>query len=152
MKVGDLALNFTLKDEQGNLFELYKNIDQMILLVFYPKDDTPVCSSQLAEYNDNMDLFIDNGIKLVGISADSTISHLEFCAKLGLRFPLLADEDKKVCKQYDAINFLGMVKRLLVLVGSQKKVLWIGSTLSINFIKTKEIIEKTKSIDSKDLT
>jgi peroxiredoxin len=152
MKAGDIAPNFILKDEAGNDFELYKNLDKQILLTFYPKDNTLVCSSQLADYNQNLDKFINNEIKVVGISTDSVKSHSNFCTKLKLKFPLLADEDKTVSKQFDAINFLGMKKRLLVLIGTDRKVLWTGSTLSITFIKTGEILAKVKLTISKEMT
>jgi thioredoxin-dependent peroxiredoxin len=152
MKPGDIAPNFILKDETGKDFELYKNLDSQVLLVFYPKDDTPVCSTQLAEYNDNLDELIQNGIKVVGINADTIQSHLEFCTKLNIKFPLLADQDKKVSQQYDAINFLGMNKRLLVIIGTDSKVLWTASTFPITFIKSKEIVEKVKLLNSKEMT
>jgi len=152
MKVGDVVQNFKLKDENGNDFELYENLDKQVLLAFYPKDDTSVCSTQLADYNNNLDEFINNGVKVVGISTDSVKSHSIFCNKLKLNFPLLADEEKKVSKQFDAINFLGMNKRLLVLIGTDKKVLWIDSTLSVTYIKTEEILEKVKLLNSKEMT
>lgn len=152
MKPGDIAQNFILKDETGKSFELYKNLDTQILLVFYPKDDTLVCSTQLAEYNENLDDFIKNQIKVVGISTDSVQSHSDFCKKLKIKFPLLADEDKKVSRQYDARNILGMNKRLLVLIGTDRKVLWAASTLPVTFIKTKEIVEKVKLLNSKEMT
>ena len=152
MKHGDIAPNFILKDETGKDFELYKNLGKQILLVFYPKDDTLVCSAQLAEYNDNLDEFIQNGIKVVGINADSVQSHLDFCNKINIKFPLLADENKKVSRQYEAINFLGMTKRLLMLIGTDRKVLWNVSALPVTFIKTKEIVEKVKLLNSKEMT
>jgi peroxiredoxin Q/BCP len=152
MKPGDIAPNFILKDETGKDFELYKNLDSQVLLVFYPKDDTPVCSTQLAEYNDNLDELIQNGIKVVGINADTIQSHLEFCTKLNIKFPLLADQDKKVSRQYDALNFLGMNKRLLVIIGTDSKVLWTASTFPVTFIKSKEIVEKVKLLNSKEMT
>ena len=152
MKTGDIASNFVLKDEAGKDFELYKNLDKKVLLAFYPKDDTLVCSTQLADYNDNLDDFIKNGVKVIGISTDSVESHSNFCSKLKLNFPLLADEDKTVSKQFDAVNFLGMSKRLLVLIGTDRKVLWTGSTLSITFIKSEEILEKVKLANSKEMT
>jgi peroxiredoxin Q/BCP len=140
MKIGEIAPNFQLKDETGKYFELYKNLDSQVLIVFYPKDNTPVCSSQLAEYNDNLDEFIKNRINVIGINADNIQSHIEFCNKLKLKFPLLADEGKKVSKQYGALNIFGTNKRILVLVGIDKKVLWIAPTLSINFIKSEHIM------------
>jgi len=152
MKAGDFVSNFVLKDENGNNFELYKNLDKLVLLAFYPKDDTLVCSTQLSDYNKNLDDFIKYGIRVIGISTDSVESHSNFCSKLKLNFPLLADEDKTVSKQFDAINFLGMNKRMLVLIGTDKKVLWIDSTLSITYIKTEEILEKDKLISIKEMT
>ena len=76
---------------------------------------------------------------------DSIQSHLNFCDKLKLKFPLLADEDKKVSKQFNAINFLGMNKRLLVLISTNKRILWTESTLPVTYIKAGEILEKAKS-------
>lgn len=152
MKVGDIVSNFKLKDETGKDFELYKNLDKQILLVFYPKDDTLVCSNQLAEYSNNLDEFIKNGIKVVGINSDSVQSHKDFCTKLNIKFPLLADEEKKVSRQFDAINFLGMNKRLLVIIGIDRSVLWTATSLPVTFIKTKEILEKAKSLNSKEMT
>ena len=152
MKVGETAPNFILKDEKGNKFELYKNLDKKILLVFYPKDDTPVCSSQLSEYNDNLKEFSKHGINVVGINADTIESHNEFCNKLKIKIPLLADENKIVSKQYNALNLFGMNKRILILIGTNKKVLWIAPTLSINFIKAGEILSRISSLNSKEMT
>jgi len=152
MKVGQTAPNFILKDERGNEFELYKNLDRKILLVFYPMDDTPVCSSQLSEYNDNLEEFLKHGINVVGINADTIQSHIEFCNKLKIEIPLLADENKNVSRQYDALNFFGMNKRVLILIGTNKKVIWIGSTLPLKFIRSSEILSTISSLNSEEMT
>lgn len=152
MKVGEVASNFTLKDQNGKEFELYKNLDKNLLIVFYPKDNTVVCSAQLAEYNESYDEFTQDGINVVGINTDSVQSHLNFCDKLKLKFPLLADKDKKVSKQFNAINFLGMNKRLLVLISTNKCILWTESTLPVTYIKAGEILEKVKSLSLKEMT
>jgi len=152
MKEGDFVSNFILKDENGNEFDLYKNLDKKVLLAFYPKDDSLVCSTQLSNYNQSLDDFIKHGVRVVGISTDSVESHSNFCSKLKLNFPLLADADKTVSKQFNALNFLGMSKRLLVLIGTDKKVLWTDSTLSFTYIKTEEILEKVKLSSIKEMT
>jgi len=152
VNTGDIAINFILKDQNGEDFELYKNLDKPILLVFYPKDDTPVCSAQLSDYNSNLNDFKERGINVIGISADSVQSHFEFCGKISLNFPILSDIEKKVSKQYDAINFLGMSKRILVLIGSDKRILWKGSTLSITYMKPAEILQKISSLNLKEMT
>ena len=142
MKPGDIAPNFILKTMDGKDFELYQNLNKKILLVFYPKDDTPVCSAQLAEYNENYDEFIRNEIKVVGINADTIQSHATFCKKLNLKFPLLADENKVVSRLFDAINIFGTNRRMVVLIGQDKKIIWKDSTIPITYIKSKEILEK----------
>jgi len=148
MNIGEVAPNFKLKDEVGKEFELYKNLEKNVLLVFYPKDDTPVCSSQLAEYNDHLNDFIISGITVIGINANTADSHRHFCSKLNLKFPLLSDEDKKVSKQYGALNLFGMNKRMLLLVGKDKRVKWTSSTFSFRFKKTWDILKEIKSLDS----
>lgn len=152
MNTGEIAPNFILKDENGNAFELYKNLDTNILLAFYPKDDTRVCSIQLSDYNENLHKFNKIGIRVIGISTDSVESHSLFSKKLNLNFPLLADIDKKVCKKYDAINFLGMSKRLLVLIGTDRKIIWINLTIPITYFTTREILEKVDLLNRKKLT
>ena len=152
MKVGDTSPNFILKDQNGEDFELYKNLDKNILLVFYPKDDSPVCSIQLADYNDNFDDFLNCDIKLIGINTDDIQSHSKFCTKLNLNFPLLSDEDKKVSKLFNAINIFGINKRHLVLLGRDKTILWMDSTIPVTYRKTKEIVEKVKMLNLKEMT
>jgi peroxiredoxin len=136
MNIGDIAPNFVLKNHLGEEFNLYKNLDKKILLVFYPEDDTPVCSYQLKEYNNHLDDFIKNEIKVVGINTNSIESHLNFCSKLKLKFSLLSDENKNVSKKYNALNIFGINKRLLVLIGKDRKVLWIKSSFSFKFVKS----------------
>jgi len=152
LKVGDFVPNFILKNEKGEDFELYKKIDKPLLLAFYPKDDTLVCSTQMAEYNENLDDFTKNGVNVVGISTDSVQSHSNFCSKLNLNFPLLADEEKKVSKQFDAINFLGINKRTLVLIGTDKRILWTDSIFPVTYVKASEILEKVKALNMKEMT
>jgi peroxiredoxin len=152
MKVGDVVPNFCLLNENGEEVELYKSLTQKVLLVFYPKDDTPVCSSQLAEYNENFDEFINHGIKIIGINSDTHQSHSDFSSKLQLKFPLLSDTDKKISGHFGAINIFGLTKRKLVLIGPDKKVLWAGTTLPVTYLKTEEILKNSASVDSKEMT
>lgn len=150
MKVGDIAPNFVLKDERGNNFELYSNLDKRVLLVFYPKDDTHVCSTQLMNYNNELSEFKERGIEIIGISTDSVESHFVFCKKLNLKFTLLADVDKKVSKAFSAINFLGTGKRLLVLINTDRKVIWTDLTLPITYTKSAEILENIDLLHGKN--
>jgi peroxiredoxin Q/BCP len=69
-------------------------------LYFYPKDDTPGCTTEACEFRDEFAEFRTRGILIVGVSPDSPESHAKFKAKYGLRFALLSDPDKKVAKAY----------------------------------------------------
>jgi peroxiredoxin Q/BCP len=147
LKIGEVVPNFILKNQNGIDFELFKNLDRPLLLVFYPKDNTPVCSKQLSNYNDNFDEFIRSGLNVVGISTDAVESHYKFCEKLKLNFPLLADKDRSVSKLFDAINIIGIHKRVLVLIGTDKIVKWKESTLGLTYINTSEILSRLNSLN-----
>ena len=142
--IGKLAPNFILNDQFGKEFELYKNLDRNLLLVFYPKDDSLVCSRQLANYNRNLDLFKKNDINVVGINIESSISHQSFCDKLGLNFPILSDTDKKVSKAYDALTFVGVNKRKLILINSSKNVVFEKSVFNFHYPSVEEILNLVK--------
>ena len=115
LQVSDKAPNFTLKDDEGADFSLAANRGQRILLVFYPGDNTPVCTKQLCDYRDGVESFAGLGVKVVGISSDSAESHREFKAKHRLPFALLTDPDLKVAAQYDSKGLLVMKRSVFLL-------------------------------------
>jgi peroxiredoxin len=114
--IGNQAPDFTLPDEHGNLITLSSFRGKFILLVFYPGDDTPVCTAQLCSYRDAWADFQARNVQILGINADSVESHEAFGAKHRFPFPLLSDNDKIVIAQYGAKGFFGMTKRSYVLV------------------------------------
>jgi thioredoxin-dependent peroxiredoxin len=122
--VGATAPDFTLPSTRGD-FTLSTALKQgPVLLVFYPGDDTPVCTKQLCNYRDNLDVFGDLGVQVIAINPQSVESHRKFADKHSFPFPVVADASKAVCKQYGALNFLGMAKRALVLVGRDGLIKW----------------------------
>lgn len=118
LNTGDKAPLFTLQDDQDETFELGQHLGEKILLVFYPGDDTPVCTRQLCDYRDGIEAFEGLGVSVVGISGDSGESHRKFRAKYDLPFTLLSDPDLAVAAQYDSKGMLGM-KRSVFLVDEQ---------------------------------
>lgn len=144
--IGKTAENFVLKDQQGNVFELYKNLDKKVLLVFYPKDNTSVCSAQLTDYETNYDEFLKNNIKVIGINIESQESHASFCANKKISFPVLSDEDKKVSKFFNALNLLGSNKRKLVLIDTNKKIIYEESVLPLRYISTNNLTNKLSDL------
>ncbi len=94
--VGDKAPDFTLPGTGDRSYSLADFAGKPLVLVFYPGDDTPVCTKQLNAYNDGLDQFTDLDAQIVGISAQSVTSKEAFSGKHGFDFPLLADTDKVV--------------------------------------------------------
>ena len=106
LKEGDTVPNFTLKglDEEGNEIEF--NFDDYrkgkLIIYFYPKDNTPGCTTEACDFRDNLNLLKKYGITVVGISPDSIKSHKKFKEKNNLNFILLSDPDKKVAEMFGA--------------------------------------------------
>ena len=111
----DTAPDFTLDDESGQAFTLSEHRGEMVLLVFYPGDNTPVCTRQLCDYRDGIEAFDGLDVKVVGISKDDAESHQAFREKHQLPFTLLSDTDLEVAGLYDSKGIMGM-KRSLFLV------------------------------------
>ncbi len=130
-QVGDPAPDFTLPSTEGEIRLSERLTGGPVLLVFYPGDDTSVCTRQLCNYRDNLAVFSDLAVQVLGINPQSLDSHEAFAKKHRLPFPLLSDEGGTVCKQYAALNFLGMAKRALVLVGRDGRVLWRHTDLPV---------------------
>lgn len=121
---GERAPDFTLPSTQGDV-TLSKLLETSpVLLVFYPGDDTPVCTKQLCNYRDNLGVFEGLGVQVVALNPQSLASHETFARKHSLPFPIASDEGGKVCKAYGAAGLFGMTRRALVLVGRDGRVQW----------------------------
>jgi peroxiredoxin Q/BCP len=144
MKIGMKVENFQLSDQNNNKFDLYENLNQDVLLAFYPKDNTPVCAKQLVDYSLNQTELNKFGIKIIGINIDSVESHKSFCANNKIDFPILSDPEKSVSKYFDAVNLLGQNKRKLVLVGKNKLIKFERSTLPMFFVDTRQLLNDLK--------
>ncbi len=118
LQISDKAPEFTLPDDQESSWSLSDKLGTRILLVFYPGDNTPVCTRQLCDYRDGIEAFVGLGVNVVGISNDGSESHQKFRQKHQLPFPLLTDSGLKVAEQYDSKGLMGM-KRSLFLIDEQ---------------------------------
>lgn len=112
---GDKAPDFELVDDAGGTWRLADHSGKKLLLVFYPGDNTPVCTRQLCDYRDGVEAFADLGVTVVGISNDSTESHQAFKRKHRLPFTLLSDPDLEVAEQYDSKGMMGMKRSVFLL-------------------------------------
>jgi peroxiredoxin Q/BCP len=114
--IGDLAPDFTLPGTGGREYSLSEFRGKPLVLVFYPGDDTPVCTKQLNAYNDGLDRFDAVDAQVVGISAQNVASHESFSGKHGFNFPLLADVDKDVAAAYGTLGPIGFPRRSVFII------------------------------------
>ena len=113
---GDIAPNFTLPGTGGRSYSLADFRGRPVVLVFYPGDDTPVCTKQLNSYNEGLEQFEGLDAQVLGISAQDVASHQRFAGRHGLRIPLLADTDKAVAARYGTLGPLGFARRSVFIV------------------------------------
>ncbi len=100
LKVGDIAPNFTARDQQGNTVSLSDFQGRRVILYFYPKDNTPGCTLEAKSLRDGKQQLADRGFEIIGVSPDSEKSHCNFIAKHQLNFTLISDTDKSVAQMY----------------------------------------------------
>lgn len=94
------APDFSLLDQDGKMHSLSQYKGKKILLYFYPKDDTPGCTTEACSFRDRLNELKKQGVQVLGVSADTEKSHKKFAEKFQLNFPLLADVDKKLIEDY----------------------------------------------------
>jgi thioredoxin-dependent peroxiredoxin len=119
ISIGDLAPDFTLPGTGGREYTLSSYRGQPVVLVFYPGDDTPVCTKQLNSYNNELSAFDTVGAQVLAVSAQDVSSHEEFSSKHGFQFPLLADTDKTVAGLFGTVGPLGYPRRSVFVIDAQ---------------------------------
>ena len=114
--IGDVAPNFSLPDTGDKTYSLEQYRGAPVVLVFYPGDNTPVCTKQLCSYNDELSQFAGVSAQVLGISTQDVASHEKFAAKHGFQFPLLADTDKAVHRAYGVLGLMDLPRRSVFVV------------------------------------
>lgn len=110
-QVGKPAPAFKLQDQAGKWHQLGDYKGKWVALYFYPKDDTPGCTTQACSFRDNVFAFNQEGAVILGVSVDDVASHKQFAEKHGLPFTLLADSDKAVAKRYGVLKtYMGVME------------------------------------------
>lgn len=117
--VGEAAPEFTLPGTGGRDYSLSSYRGKPVVLVFYPGDDSPVCTKQLNSYNNELSAFDNVGAQVLAISAQDLNSHEGFATKYGFKFPLLADTDKAVANLYGTVGPLGFPRRSVFVIDAQ---------------------------------
>jgi peroxiredoxin Q/BCP len=120
VQVGDAAPDFTLPAQSGAPVSLGNLLNEKdIVLYFYPRDNTAVCTAEACAFRDSYELFKDAGAEVIGISSDTVESHQQFAAAHQLPFPLLSDEDGLIRKRYGVPTAFGLPGRVTYVIDSQ---------------------------------
>ena len=147
--VGDQAPDFTLPGTGGREYSLSEFQGQCVVLVFYPGDDTPVCTKQLNTYNDDLEQFSDMNAQVIGISAQDVGSHDAFASKHGFAFPLLADTDKTVAGLYGTLGPIGFPRRSVFILDAEGVVRYAHRAIAgLTFRPVEELIGELEKITS----
>ena len=145
--VGDQAPGFTLPAAGGTSVSLADFTGRPVVLVFYPGDDTPVCTKQLNSYNDDLEQFSEMNAQVLGISAQDVSSHDAFSGKHGFEFPLLADSDKAVAGLYGTLGPIGFPRRSVFIVDGDGVVRYAHRAIAgLTFRPVKELIGELEKI------
>jgi peroxiredoxin Q/BCP len=102
LKVGDKAPLFEGVNQSGETIGLKDFTGKKLILYFYPKDNTPGCTAESCNLNENYEMWLKKGFEVVGVSPDSEKSHVKFIDKFGLKFNLIADTEKEILQAYGA--------------------------------------------------
>jgi len=145
LTIGDVAPDFTVAGTDGTTHRPYTLSEyrgQPVVLVFYPADNSPVCTVQLGDYNDNFGELTGAGAQVLALSPQSVESHDEFHKKHGpFEFPLLADLDKRVGATYGILGPLGFYRRSIFVVGPTGVIAYAHrSVTSLSFQPAEAII------------
>jgi peroxiredoxin Q/BCP len=100
LKVGDVAPDFSGRDQDGKTVTLSSYSGKKVILYFYPKDNTPGCTKEACNLRDNYELLQNNGYTVLGVSSDDEASHKIFKSQHSLPFTLIADVDKSIHEKY----------------------------------------------------
>ena len=104
IEIGSVAPQFTLFADGGKEVSLSDYRGKKVILYFYPKDNTPGCTTEAHDFDTAFDLLQENGYNVIGVSRDTVKKHENFKNKYGFRFTLLADVDEVACKAYDVLK------------------------------------------------
>ncbi len=140
--VGDKAPDFTLPGTGSRSYSLSEFRGKPVVLVFYPGDDSPVCTKQLNTYNNELEQFSGVGAQVIAISAQDMASYDKFANKHGFQFPLLSDPDKAVAEAYGTVGPLGFPRRSVFVINADGVITYAHRAIAgLTYRPVSELIE-----------
>lgn len=129
LSVGSTAPAFTTVDDEGNSVSLSDFRGKIVVLYFYPKDDTPGCTKQAQSFRDNFAEYQEQEMVVLGVSQDDQASHQKFKEKYGLPFQLLVDSDGAITQAYD-VDGGGYAKRVTYIIDGNGTIVQVDSNVN----------------------
>jgi peroxiredoxin Q/BCP len=146
LKVGDRAPDIEAKTYGGQKIRLGDFLGKkIVVLYFYPKDNTPGCTKEACSMRDKMDDFKKLGIEVLGVSVDSVRSHENFRDRFNLNFPLLSDTDRKIVRAYGVESESGTAKRVTFLIDRSGVIRYIWHKVDTSH-HADEVLEKVREL------
>ncbi len=141
ISVGDQAPDFSLVGTGNVTHSLNAYKGKTVVLVFYPGDNTPVCTKQLVCYNNELAQFSELDAQVLALSAQDLESHEKFAAQHGFQFPLLADTEKSVARAYGVLGPLGIPRRSIFVIDASGVVCYVHRALvGVTFRPVEELV------------
>lgn len=128
LAVGTVAPSFTTTDDEGNTISLSDFQGKVVVMYFYPKDDTPGCTKQAQSFRDNYEQYQNKDMVVLGVSMDDEVSHKQFKEKYGLPFKLLVDSNGAITKAYD-VDGGGYAKRVTYIIDGEGKITHVDANV-----------------------
>ncbi len=145
--VGDVAPDFSLPATGDEEISLSTFAGRPVVIVFYPGDDSPVCTKQLNSYNDGLNEFESLDAQVLAISSQGLVSHEAFSRKYGLNFPLLADSEKQVATEYGVLGPLGFPRRSVFIIDREGVIRYAHRALSgLSYRPVSELVDALNSL------
>jgi len=150
LKEGETAPDFSLMGNDGEMHKLSDFKGQYVVLYFYPKDETPGCTTEACNFRDNISAITKTGTKVIGVSVQDVASHKDFVKQYGLNFLLLADDEKKVSKDYGVLNpTWGVANRVTFIIDPAGKIAKIYPKVDPNG-HAKEVLTELETLQNKN--
>lgn len=145
--VGDVAPDFSLPATGDEEISLSTFAGRPVVIVFYPGDDSPVCTKQLNSYNDGLNEFESLDAQVLAISSQGLVSHEAFSRKYGLNFPLLADSEKQVATAYGVLGPLGFPRRSVFIIDREGVIRYAHRAFSgLSYRPVSELVDALNSL------
>jgi thioredoxin-dependent peroxiredoxin len=150
IRVGDKAPDFTLPAQTGEAVRLQDRLgERVVVLYFYPKDDTRGCTAEACAFRDSHEVFTDAGAEVIGVSSDSADKHAAFASKYELPFTLLSDQGGKVRKLYGVPTVLGVIPgRVTYVIDRQGTVRQVFNSMTNTSKHVNDALEMVKQLQA----